>query len=254
MSAPSSPEDQLRAWYARLPREVASELTPVRASKLPYPYLLHISRDNKIEKFVPSVTNRSLNGEDRSVPRVSTATTLAGCIIGYASDLHDFMTRPTTRSGDGTRKVSFAGGWTIYGVPFEFAVVPSKKLLPDVRRTEERWLVNYSDQWIQYPAIKLGKFFYQTVSYVAGKDGPDTVVEMIVEVLTDDPIVFDDKHILTKGCWKLVISGMHTANRWDKIPVVQCEELEQRKYDESKMLIASMLSFEQYAPPSMGGW
>lgn len=254
MSASGSPEDELRAYFARLPKDVASELTPVRAAKLPHPYLLHISRDNKIEKFVPSVTKRSLEGEDRTVARISTAPSLAGCIMGYASDIHDFMNRPTTRSGDGSRKVKFAGGWSIYGIPFEYALVPTKKLLPDVRRTEERWLVNYSQRFVEYPAMLLGKFFYESVTHVAGKEGTDTILSMVVEVLTDDPVIFDNKHVLTKGFWKLTIAGLHASRRWDQIPVVECERLDQKVYDERKTLIASMLSFEHYAPAAMGAW
>jgi hypothetical protein len=250
MTAVRTSEDDLRAYFALLPKEVASELTPVRASKMAFPYLYHISKDTKIERFAPTVTKRSLDGEDRSVPRICTAPSLAGCILGYASDLHDFMNRPTCMSGDGERKVKFAGGWAIYGIPFEFALVPSKKLLPDVAKTQEHWLVNYSPERVTYEAELLGKFYYESVMHLAGKGEPATVIEMVVEVLTETPIVFDRKTTLTKGYWKLTVAGMHQSERWDKIPVVKREPMEEKSYTASKQLIASFLSFEQYAPPS----
>lgn len=251
MAAELTPEDELRAYFRLQPKDVASALTPVRAERMAYPYLLHISKDNKIEKFVPSVTKRSLDGEDRSIPRISTAPTVAGCIMGYASDIHDFMERPTCASGDGQRKVRFAGGWAIYGIPFEFALVPDKTLLPDVKRTDEHWLVNYSPRWTTYPAQILGKFYYEEVRHVATAKGPVSVLTIMLEVLTDTPILFDRRTRLTRGYWKLSVQGLHLAKRWDEIESVEAEPMDPEDYTKTKQRIASMLDYEDRAPPVM---
>jgi hypothetical protein len=245
-----SAEQAIQHFLSLLPEDVARELTIVPASKLDPACLLHISKDTAIPAFTPTVTRRGMEMENRSVPRVSTAPSLVGCIMGYSSDLYDFMEQPNSVSADRQRKIKYRGGWGIYGIPFQFALRPSKKLLPDAARTDEHWLVTYDEATVKYEPQLVGKFFYEVVTYRAGRDLPQVEVEMIVEVLTDTPIRFDNKTVLKRGFHRLLIKGMHNADRWDKIPVVEAREINRVEYSASKQLVASMLSFENLAPAS----
>lgn len=248
-----SAKQALSHFLSLLPEKVAKELTIVSAARPWESFLLHISKDTAIKAFAPTVTRRSMDAENRSIPRICVAPSLAGCIMGYSSDLYDFMEHPVSSSTDGSRRVQYRGGWAIYGIPYDLALRPSKKLLPDVIRTDEHWLVTYDEDTVNYHPVLLGKFFYETVSYTAvGKEMPTVEVEMVAEVLTDTPVRFDNTHVLQKGYWKLKIVGMHNADRWDKIPSVVVEPLVKSEYIASKQLVASMLSFESLAPASSG--
>lgn len=244
-------DDAIQHFLSLLPSDTAKELTVVAGEKFNPSYLLHISKDTAIPSFSPSVTRRSMDAENRSVPRICTAPTLAGCILGYSSDLFDFIDQPTSTSVDRSRKVEYRGGWAVYGFPVAQCLRPSKKLLPDVTRTDEHWLVTYDEATVSYKPTLLGKFFYEVVSYRAGKGYPVVELEMLVEV-GDVPIRFDHERLLTRGYWKLIVKGLHNAERWNKIASVEAVEINRVQYEASKQLVASMLSFEEQAPPSAG--
>lgn len=246
-----SAKQALQHFLSLLPEGVASQLTVVSAARPWESFMLHISKDTAIDAFSPTVTRRGLDAENRSIPRICVAPSLAGCIMAYSSDLYDYMERSDSRSADGQRRVKYRGGWAIYGIPYDLALRPSKKLLPDVLCTDEHWLVTYDEGTVTYKPELLGKFFYEVVTYAAsGKDPPTVGVEMIIEVLTDVAIRFDHQNVLKKGYWKLKIQGMHNAERWDKIPAVEVQALQKGEYIASKQLVASMLSFESLAPAS----
>lgn len=234
-------------YLKRLPPAVRKELRIATPQSLGQSHLLHISKDTAIAEFVPSVSRRTLDLENRSIARVSTAPTVAGCLLGYCSDIYDFMNRQTTMSGDRQRKVPFRGGWVIYGIPFDHALRPTKKLLPDVDRTDEHWLVALDEDSAIFKPDVLGKLFYQQVTYQAGGKRPLSTIDMAVEVLTDTPIQFDAATRLTRGCWRLKVTGLEASKNWKTVKV-EASAYPRNDFIAAKRLCASTLSFEDLSP------
>jgi len=115
----------------------------------------HISTNTKLKNFEPRVSRRTMNKEDRSVPRISTAGTLNGCLSGYASALYDW---------EDADHADWAGGWKIYAIEYDVALKPNKKILGDAESTEEIWLVSYNKDHVRYQAKPIGEIFFTEVS------------------------------------------------------------------------------------------
>ena len=235
----------LKPYLSTLTAEVQAELRIVTPEQLTLPYLLHISKDPTLSKFIPGVSRRSMVRENRTVARVCTATTLVGCLNGYASDIHDFLIREDGLRADGSKRVKFLGGYTIYGFRYPLALSPSRKLVPDVERTDEHWLVPFNAEHATYQGEVLGKVFYETMRYQMVGGRMTTVIEMYVEVTSDEPIWFDGKTCLTKGYWRAVTHDMHRTRSWRKVQA-ELEEIQSPRYLAVKRSVASMLSLEHF--------
>ena len=247
---PVDAKESMDQYLSLLPEKVRTQLAIVTPEQLKQPYLLHISKDTNISALYPFVSTRIAYFEDKSVPRICCAPTLAGCFLGYAKDIKDFCAREDDVSGDHRRTVRWRGGWVVYGVEYQMALRPSNKLVPDADLSDEHWMVTYDQQTIEYRPIRLAKVFYESALLVAGSKYPDSEVTMLVEVLTDTPIRFDNRVVLTKGCWRVVAKGLHQTRRWDKIPSVTAESIARPVYQAKKTLVASMLSLEEAMPVS----
>lgn len=200
--------------------------------------LLHISKDPKIRKFIPFVTNRTGNNENRSVPRVSVAPTLLGCFVGYVAAAQDFG---YPEQDDGT----FEQGWYIYDIPYQFALKPKSKLLYDQRNSDEHWIVTYSPDTTEYIPSKIGKCFYRDVTSI-GRSGkkPRKECTLIVEVFVEK-LVFSKRFVLTKGYWE--IKGPEPSNfveSWKDDGEYAVRELDKAEYQTIKKLTADMLSYQ----------
>ncbi len=240
----------LQPFFSLLTPEIRRELTVVTPETLGTDHLLHISKDTDLKRFVPAITRRGLKGEDRTIPRISTAPSLIGCLLGYSSDLHDFHERKPGLRLNEQKSVPFKGGYVIYGFPFTAALRPSRKLVPDVERTDEHWLVAYDSDHTYYTPRQLGKVFYSEVRYqiLAGK--PQHRIEMYVEVSTPTPIWLSARQRLTQGFWRVTVTDLHHSARWDQLVDLQVEAIDQRNYMDVKHNVASMLSLEEQIPAS----
>lgn len=238
----------LKPYFSLMAKDVREELRIVTPSELTIPCLLHISKDPGLTRFVPSLSRRGMRSENRSVTRVSTATTLAGCLLGYASDLHDFLNRDDGMKVDASKRVKFLGGYTIYGFRFDVALRPSRKLVPDVEQSDEHWLVPYDEYHTEYRPEVLGKVFYESVKHRMANGRMVSEIEMYVEVSTPEPIWMDGRNKLTKGYWRVKTVGLHEAKRWDKIPVMEIEPCDPVAYTAVKRNVASMLNLNDHMP------
>lgn len=115
----------------------------------------HISTNPNLKSFEPRISRRTLNKEDRSVPRVSTAATLNGCLSGYSAALYDWEYMDADK---------WVGGWKIYAINYEVALKPNKKILGDAESTEEIWLVPYNKEHARYQASPIGEIFFSEVT------------------------------------------------------------------------------------------
>ena len=141
--------------------------------------LLHIAM-GKQDFLVPNISRRAGTKEDNTVPRVHTSMTVHGCMIGYASVMHnfyDFVPGNTSTSSSG-KAVAYRGGYYILAVDHRFAVKPNSKLVYDAKESDEVWLITYDKETIQYPCHVAGKIFPKQVTTKSIWNGkPESVIE-----------------------------------------------------------------------------
>lgn len=247
-----SPEAKaaLLAFLDRMPAAKRKELSAVTPEALGMGHLLHVSRDNNIRRFEPGVTRRTAPGEDHTIPRISTATTWAGCVLGYQSDVNDYLNQPVTKAADG-RKVAFKGGWVVYGLPFEYALRPSVALVPDAPRTGEHWLVTYDNMTVDYRPFLIAKVFYEDYSIRAGGDGARvSTITAVFEVLENQSLAMGGGLSLSSGYWRLVFNDLHASNTYGTVNIISCDRITETDYQMAKGAVASLLSMDVPTPAS----
>ena len=84
-------KQQLEQYLSNFNNGVADNVTVVSADELGQRWVYHISVDPKITPFIPELSRRTALKEDRTVPRISTAPTIIGCLLGYQADLGEFL-------------------------------------------------------------------------------------------------------------------------------------------------------------------
>lgn len=206
------------------------------------PDLYHISKDGKIPAFIPFVTRRSIQEEDRSVPRVCVSENLWDCFAGYAAVVEDFDTSP-----DG-----FLGGYYIYSLPFKQAIIPKTDVLPDVEETNERWIVGYDEEHLEIKPTIIGKVFVRTISNTRNGRKINRQLTLYLEVFKDvDRLRVHENLPLTEGFYKLVVDGVVDRKSWNRSAEgVSVSLIEEKEYSAVKKQVASLLSFESM-PASM---
>lgn len=208
-------------------------------------YLLHISTNPKLKTMTPIIGRRQAKTEDRSVPRITTTPTLLGCMIGYAKLDEDFM--------QGHREKSYLGGFIIYALNYEAALVPNEKLVFDAERSGETWLVQYSPETAKYEPIEIGKGFCRSIRYVAkNKEYPDGEAEFFVEINKADGIRFSKNHHLSPGYWRLSGPSDLYNTDWREDSNWKVESINKMTYLENKRASADMLSFTETVPTYLG--
>lgn len=234
-------KEQLEKYLSNFNNGVKENVTIVSAEELGQRWLYHFSTDGKIKQFVPALTRRTAQKEDRTVPRISTAPTIIGCILGYQADIIDFL--------ENTIGEDWNGGWYIYGFESECSLLPNKKLLIDVGRTDERWLVPYNaDKW-SYPAKLVGKFFYRKVStQYAGKNSTWDV-EVVFEVNRGCEVRAFNGLTLTEGHW--IMTFHRSTENWKTGVAEHVRQLTTKEYRSIKSVNADMLSYQE---PASANW
>lgn len=158
---------EMQAYLKLLAPKVADQVKVVTPKEIGVDLLLHISTNAKINNFVPMVSQRTMADEDRTVPRICTASNIIGCMKGYQNHINDFEQQEPL---------------TVYGIAYEEALIPSEKLLPDVKETDEAWLVTYNSKTRMYPAKRIGELFISSVRYFAGSSKYSMEIYGLVEV------------------------------------------------------------------------
>lgn len=234
---------QIRDFKFLQPEDVAAGMQ-IRTVEQVGP-LYHISKDTDIKVFTPTITRRTLEKENKTVSRISTCPTLVGCLMGYQSHDYDFVERYTTKSIDGKRKVPFKGGYSVYNIPYEYCIEPSRSLLPDQNVTNEHWLCTYSPQTREYSSVQIAKFFFQRISHfvVPGEKKAVLEVESYLEVFTDQNFKINDTITVPSGYYKVKLVGLNTAKQVNKV-VITVVPVTKAEYTNSKRLVASLLSLE----------
>lgn len=183
-----------------LPDAVAKGLKVVAPADLPAGTLYHISTNHDIPVFIPCVSSRTVDGEDRSVPRVCVSPDILKAMLGYDAVYHDFQ------SWDDKGNMTNKANWMIYQFDFKLAIRPLKKLLPNQRETDEHWLITYSKDTREFKPTKVGKL--KMVGYRSQYFKGEMIdrMDLVIEVKAPQ-ILFSDGVLLTKGFYKLVVSN-----------------------------------------------
>jgi hypothetical protein len=197
------------------------------------PYLYHVSNNPKIKHFEPMVSTRTINTEDRAVPRICTAPSLWGCIIGQSSFSNSFF--------DLAYSKSWLGGYVIYGLPFEMALSPSVRLVPDVEHTDEKWIVGYNGIHKRIPPIDLGRVFIISVLTRKGGAKHQNRYDYTLALHLRHGMWVTADTYLQPGYYRLLVVDCQHDIYWDPTKLT-IETIDAKTYHAAKQLTASMLS------------
>lgn len=217
---PDTEKEAIKAYLEPLMGDKLNQLTLYSAAEVNRP-LYHISMDSNISYFTPQISKRTLSVEDRSLPRISTSTCLIGCLNGYQSALHDM---------DNRQHKQFNGIFTVYDLPYQYAVKPSKKLLADVDYSDEYWLVSYKKETYRTIPHRLAEFTIPKIERVYGKDTTDETYHMYVKV-NQGELYLNQSMKLSQGYYSVLLKGYHFRYPLDQRNLIEVQPISERDYN-----------------------
>lgn len=212
-------------------------------------YVLHIAIKSKTT-FVPHISKIAAHSEDNTLPRVHTAPSLLGCIIGFSSSEYlatNFIPNDSNKDKnkyqDPTVEDPYLGGMYIHKLKFIAALKPNKKLVFDSEDTGEVWLICYDEDTRKYTAEVSGKLVISRIEYepVVG-DYPARTVVFMAEITDSDGLMLDNETKLTKGYWSISVET--TGNK------AKAEKISKAIFDKDRTKKAALLSMETRKPLS----
>jgi hypothetical protein len=236
--------EDLKAWYERAPEKIRQASKIVTPDEYPSPYMFHISKNPKIKEFIPFIGRRQGESEDRTIPRITVAPYLIGCMIGYADVEKDFM---LNKERDKEKsKIPFLGGWKIYGFKYDGALKPTKKLVYDAKNSDECWLTTYNEATQRYVASVVGEFFYKSITFQARDKDPWSEGEFYLKTTTLLP--FTKRHILQPGFYRIRGLTPQFVRDYVDDKHYEVEPISEADYLKAKHGVADMLAYQKPDP------
>ena len=217
---PEVEKQEIIEYLSALLGDTVSELTLFSAGEVNRP-LYHVSMNPNVRIFSPKVSSRTLSSEDRSVPRVSTSTSLIGCLNGYQSMFTDIA---------GRERKNFTGLYTVYELPYQYAVKPSKKLLSDVETSDEYWLVSWKKETYSIRPNTVCEFTIPQVQTTYGSDGEDQRVTMFLKVLGESLYLTHDIK-LVKGYYEITLRNYDYDYPLENNNKIEVKEITENDYN-----------------------
>ena len=217
---PEVEKQEIIEYLSALLGDAVSELTLYSAGEVNRP-LYHVSMNPNVRIFSPKVSSRTLSSEDRSVPRVSTSTSLIGCLNGYQSMFSDMA---------GRARKNFTGLYTVYELPYQYAVKPSKKLLSDVETSDEYWLVSWKKETYSIRPNTVCEFTIPQVQTTYGSDGEDQRVTMFLKVLGESLYLTHDVK-LVKGYYEITLRNYDYDYPLENNNKIEVKEITENDYN-----------------------
>lgn len=217
---PEVEKQEIIEYLSALLGDAVSELTLFSAGEVNRP-LYHVSMNPNVRIFSPKVSSRTLSSEDRSVPRVSTSTSLIGCLNGYQSMFTDMA---------GRERKNFTGLYTVYELPYQYAVKPSKKLLSDVETSDEYWLVSWKKETYSIRPNTVCEFTIPQVQTTYGSDGEDQRVTMFLKVLGESLYLTHDVK-LVKGYYEITLRNYDYDYPLENNNKIEVKEITENDYN-----------------------
>jgi hypothetical protein len=206
--------------------------------------LLHIST-NRQKVLIPNISQRASLGEDNTIPRVHTAPTILGCIAGYDNTI--FNNRYDNQSNV---KYAFKGGYYLYTIPFEYALSPNSKLVPDVAKTNEHWLVPYSKEYSEYTPDSISKIVTSEVTTTnLSNNIIENIITIYIEITSITHVLLDTDVLLETGFYivKIKLTENHGGEMTDyKYNIISHESTTKDIFKEKKESTAALLSYSRW--------
>lgn len=229
--------------YLRLSSDLVRNNTEIVKQSDELPVLYHIALDKRPE-LIPNVSKRTADGEDNTMPRVCVAPSILHCIMGYGNIATHAVNHYNLGSNADKGKKTHAsqgywrGGFYIHAVDYSVCLKPNTKLVPDVKSTDEHWLVAYNEMRRYYETTIVGKFILERVNYVPVVGAyADEELTLLAHVKEDVVVKVDREKNIYKGYWRIVILN------WKVVSVVSVEK---KEFDEIREASAAMLSLEAF--------
>lgn len=205
--------------------------------------LSHISLDDNIKEFGPYITKRSVDGEDRIVPRISCGVSLISCMDGYLNLISEYLEKRTDPKWDSS--------FTIYGFDYVHAVRPCKALLPTVNATNEHWITNHNEYHRVIKPLKLGKFYILNLTL----DRFKSQITLLLDVKSE--LVVSEGNRLSPGLYRVHFSA--TSPRTTETKVTDIDRfrlmyIHDLNKAHAESLINSVASLESVSFPPHHSW
>jgi hypothetical protein len=248
----SKDKELIEHWVSIQSKEAQKHMKIQSAEQAPLPFTIHIDKVMP-SKFIPRMPQSAGNKENYTAARVTCADTLVGCFYGYArSELDFFDTFVPAKD----QPEPYNGGYEICRLDFEHRILPGKKLVPDVERTGENWLVSYSPATTFYKPKKIGKVFFTSLTFKPRKvlDNKDIVATAEGYFTHNNPegIYWDEDHLCLPGFYKFELvgpgAGLYVLPEKDENRCIACSESE---FEKAKKPTAATLSYQEKLPSFM---
>lgn len=191
----------MSGYYDALPLPIRRQLTLIPPEdRHTQPYAYHVSKAPNIKRFFPWVPDTTMPGENRSVLRVPCALDVLYCFAGNGTITGNFFDR--FYNGESPIR------WTLYRITSEELYQPAEKLLPDVDKTKEVWVLP-KDKTGYVPEI-VGEIYvvryHEDLNYY--KDHR-TSIEMAIKIFPGGSAWVDGREA-TPGTYLFTSRGQHT--------------------------------------------
>ena len=216
---------------------VKNNITEVNVSDLQFPFMLHIDRKPPV-KFYPMMPRSAAPTEDNTVPRITVADTLIGCVLAYSRSLTDFFDR------------EHYAGYIISKLKFNYCIKPTNKLVFDAEKTGEHWFIGYNKNSLIYKPETIGKIFLHEAKVVK-KSIPNVnenklfpvIEELVCYIELEESIKLNDHEVIDKGYYKLKLFNdfLYTETYMSK-KNYELDSITLKDYMKAKQMSAVLLS------------
>lgn len=222
--------------------KVQNNIEIVSKEDLGQDFLLHIS-GNKLTKtiFVPWISRRQGNTEDRTVPRITCSNDLYGCLLGHAAIDHVIF------DSIGYKPIDLPKFY-IYSLGFDLSLKPNGKLVYDADRTNEHWLTTYNKDTVEYKGNLIGKMFvseYKVTTTSKYKNSSQVSLTLIVSIDKDMTIKFRNNIVLEKGYY--IIDNVPSVYNNDvgRIKNIEVKTIDRSEFEILTKKHIGMLEFKE---------
>lgn len=234
---------EIKDYVDLLPEKVSKNVSIISKEELGQDFFLHISPENMSRKsYIPWISKRQTEKEDRTTPRITVSDYLYGCIVGYLSLLSDAYDYPNV--SDNKKRQ----GVYIHQIEFDYALKPNNKLVFDQSRSNEHWLITYDLDTKEYKGKVIGKLFITEITTkIIANQHSNIEYKLAIEINKDEGVKFSTNIFLNKGYWLLTCLA-NSSESYIKDKDFKTESLSKNEYDKLKAISAAMLSINDKLP------
>lgn len=215
------------------------------------PFMIHITKDQTNKAYIPRIGQKQGHTEDRTLPRITVADTLLGCMIGYAIVEDDFFNRNNLESN---KQVAITG-YRINRLDYDYCLKPNARLVFDAQVSNEHWLISYNKQTLEYKPVLAGRLFIHAITVTqhvkADRIAPDSTIVGFVEVKEPKGIYLTSKIHLAQGYHTFTL--LYNQNTtFEQTKKIECTAISKSEFDKREKYKPSLE--QQLTPPAFANW